>query len=155
MEPDVEAVDGRHGGGETMPSPVADCRAVAAADDVSTVAIGRLAEVMASDYLKSQGWVILDRNVRTRAGELDLVARDGATLVAVEVKARRGNAFGDGLEAIDARKQRRLRSSLALWLAKADAPASLIRFDAVVVALGEDRVPVGLVHVRDVIGDGH
>lgn len=123
--------------------------------DANRVATGRLAEGMAADYLKSQRWVILERNVRTTAGELDIVARDGAMLVVVEVKARRGSAFGDGLEAIDQRKQRRLRSSLALWLAKTETPAALIRFDAIVVALGEDGVPVGLVHVRDVIGDGH
>jgi putative endonuclease len=110
---------------------------------------------MAVDYLKGQRWVILECNARTPAGELDIVALDGSMLVAVEVKARRGSAFGDGLEAIDQRKQRRLRSSLALWLARTGTPAPLIRFDAIVVALDEEGVPVGLVHVRDVIGDGH
>lgn len=121
---------------------------------MNSVARGRLAEQVVAEHLAGHGWVILDRNVRTAAGELDLVARDGDVVVVVEVKARQNGAFGSGLEAIDARKERRLRRAAVLWAADRGRRAGLIRFDAVLVHLSREGVAASLFHLRDVIGDG-
>ncbi len=70
--------------------------------------LGSAYEAMAVEYLKGKGCFILARNFRCRQGELDIVARDGRYLVFVEVKYRRDSSFGDPLEAVDAKKQRRI-----------------------------------------------
>ena len=59
-------------------------------------------EEQVADFLKKQGFRILDRNFRCREGEIDIIARDGAYLVFIEVKYRRTKAAGSALEAIDA-----------------------------------------------------
>ncbi len=58
-----------------------------------------------AEYLESLGWKLLERNYRCRTGEIDLIARDGRTLVFVEVKYRRSRAYGNPAEAVDGRKQ--------------------------------------------------
>jgi putative endonuclease len=122
---------------------------------ISTREKGRLAEAAAALHLEGLGWAILETNARSPAGELDLVACDHGVVVIVEVKARCGAACGQGLEAIDRRKERRLRAAAALWLAERGGLAPLIRFDAIVVATTRDGGVLSLQHLRDVIGDGH
>jgi putative endonuclease len=78
-------------------------------------AFGRAGEDRAAQYLEHQGFTVLARNWRCRTGELDLVVGDGATVVIVEVKTRRGEAFGHPFEAIDARKRARLWRLAVEW----------------------------------------
>jgi len=95
--------------------------------------LGREAEDAAAEFLRRRGYEILGRNVRTARGEIDLLARDGDTLVFVEVKARRGSGVAGGLEAVDARKQWRL-SRLALdFLSRSGLAEVPARFDVVAV----------------------
>jgi putative endonuclease len=101
---------------------------------------GAIAEQLVARRLAAAGWEIVERNARTRYGELDIVARDGRALVFVEVKAARaGAAFGPGrpILAVDPRKQRRVRRLATAWLAeRRDRPRyDEIRFDAVGVVL--------------------
>ncbi len=70
--------------------------------------LGRWGEGVAATHLAAHGFVILARNWRCAAGEIDLVARDGETLVFVEVKTRRGRAFGAPEEALTPRKAAKL-----------------------------------------------
>ena len=98
--------------------------------------MGREAEDLVARRLVAAGWAILARNARTRHGELDLVARDGRTLVFVEVKAGRAGArFGPErpVLAVDARKQQRLRRLATAWMAanRGRVAYARIRFDAV------------------------
>ena len=69
---------------------------------------GRDSEASAEQFLRRKGYAILERNLRTRIGELDLVADDRGVLVFVEVKARTTGAFGGALLAVDQRKQAKL-----------------------------------------------
>ncbi len=98
--------------------------------------IGRAAEDLVAARLTAAHWEILERNARTRYGELDIVALDGGTLVFLEVKAGRANATS-GPErpvlAVDHRKQRRIRRLAIAWMSeRRDAPPYReIRFDAV------------------------
>ena len=79
--------------------------------------LGKLGEDLACRELQRRGYAILARRWRRRQGEIDIIARDGATLVFVEVKARGGRAFGEAAEAVTARKQRRLVQLAQLYLA--------------------------------------
>lgn len=77
---------------------------------------GRNAEAQAARFLETRGLAILARNYRTRAGEIDLIARDGEYVVFVEVRARRSAAFGTPAETVGARKRARLASAAAHYL---------------------------------------
>jgi putative endonuclease len=79
--------------------------------------LGRLGEDAAARYLVERGYRIVARNVRADRVELDLIARRGPLLVFVEVKTRRGTDPGRAAEAVDPRKQRRLRHGAQAWLA--------------------------------------
>jgi putative endonuclease len=97
---------------------------------------GERAEELVARRFAAAGWEIVERNARTRYGELDIVALDGRALVFVEVKAgREGAAFGPErpVLAVDARKQRRVRKLATAWMAeRRDVPPyTEIRFDAV------------------------
>src|SRR5262249_50865772 len=74
----------------------------------SRVTFGKTGEDFAGRELKRRGYEILARRWRQRGGEIDIVARDGGTLVFVEVKARDGRAFGAAAEAVAGWKQRRI-----------------------------------------------
>ena len=72
------------------------------------IALGRMGEDLACRELERRGYAIVARRYRRRNGELDIIARDGDTTVFVEVKSRRGRAFGRAAEAVDFRKRRRI-----------------------------------------------
>ncbi|BDE05318.1 UPF0102 protein [Vulcanimicrobium alpinum] len=91
---------------------------------------GRAGEDAAVALLESHGYRIVARNVRLPGGEIDVIARDGDTIVFVEVKARAGTSFGSALGAVDARKRTTLRALAADWLQIA-APRARARFDVV------------------------
>jgi len=101
-------------------------------------AVGRYGEQLAVEHLEAAGLVVLDRNWRCREGELDVVARDGAELVFVEVKTRSSLAFGAPAEAVDRVKAARIRQLSLRWIAAARerdpaASWSSVRFDVVCV----------------------
>lgn len=96
---------------------------------------GKLGEDEAVRWLESQGFRIVERNVANHGGEIDLVARDGATLCFVEVKARASAAYGPAIAAVDLRKQRRISRAAALYLAMKGFQGTPCRFDV----LGLDR----------------
>ena len=73
-----------------------------------TQQLGQAAEDRAADHLQAAGLLLLERNYRCRAGELDLVMRERGQLVFVEVRYRSHRGYGSAVESVDARKQRRL-----------------------------------------------
>ncbi|GIX31110.1 MAG: UPF0102 protein [Porticoccaceae bacterium] len=79
-------------------------------------AAGAAAERQAVRFLKRQGLAVLATNYRCRLGEIDIIARDGETLVFVEVRLRRHGAFGGAAASVDPRKQRRLAAAAAHYL---------------------------------------
>jgi putative endonuclease len=95
-------------------------------------ALGRFGEEVAARYLAEQGMQVVDRNWRCDAGELDIVAVEGTTLVVCEVKTRRTDRFGAPVEAVTAGKAARLRRLAARWLAEhPDARPVEVRIDIV------------------------
>ncbi len=97
---------------------------------MSTTAFGSQAEDAAAEYLKRKGYQILHRNYRAPYGEADIVARDGRSLVFVEVKARSSEQFGQPFEAVNKRKQEKLRK-VALGYMKQNGGECPVRFDII------------------------
>jgi putative endonuclease len=114
---------------------------------------GRLAEELVARRLAATGWEIVERNARTRFGELDIVALDGRTLVFVEVKAgREGSTFGPErpILAVDHRKQQRIRRLATAWMAERRHQLPRydeIRFDAIGVTFNRLDRPVDIEHI--------
>jgi putative endonuclease len=115
--------------------------------------LGRTAEDLVARRLAAAGWEIVERNARTRFGELDIVALDGRALVFVEVKAgRAGSAFGPErpVLAVDRRKQRRIRRLASAWMAarRGGPRYSEIRFDAVGVTFDRAGRITDIEHIQ-------
>lgn len=111
--------------------------------------IGAYGEALAAEHLEGLGFHILERNWRNRAGELDLIARDGQTLVAIEVKTRSGAGYGNPLEAITAQKLARLRRLLLDWAHEKRAHGHRLRVDAIGITLRAGDAP-RIDHLRGV-----
>lgn len=90
---------------------------------------GLLYELRAAVYLKKQGLRILNRRFRAADGEIDLIARDGDTVVFIEVKARPQGALGSGMLAVTADKRRRVRHAASAWMLKKGGMDAPCRFD--------------------------
>lgn len=117
-----------------------------------SAALGRRGEDVAERVLTGAGMVILDRNWRCELGELDLVARDGDTVVFCEVKTRSGERLGHPFEAVTARKTARLRRLAARWLTEHPVRPGAIRLDVVgiLVPPGGSSADVRVEHLRGV-----
>jgi putative endonuclease len=110
--------------------------------------------VAALAYLKEQGFRILARDWRSRLGQIDILAEDGDTLVLIEVKARRGVGFGTPEEAVDARKQRKLRTLLELYRAQTHRQKQPCRIDVIGLLMDGALTVTGVQHIRDAVQEG-
>lgn len=108
-------------------------------------ALGAYGEDLAASYLERHGYRIVDRNWRLAngalRGELDLVVARGGTLAIVEVKTRRGDAFGGPVAAVGRRKQAKMRALAAAWLRAHGGWLGPVRFDVVAVWLRGGQEP--------------
>jgi len=111
--------------------------------------LGAYGERVAAQRLVADGMVLVDRNWRCDLGEVDLVLRDGDTLVFCEVKTRTSAAYGHPLEAVGQTKYARLRRLAACWLDEHDVHAREVRIDLVGVLLAE-RGAAEVEHMRGV-----
>lgn len=105
-----------------------------------TTARGAAAERVAGAWLRRRGLRRLDANYRCRIGEIDLVMQDGATLVFVEVRYRRTDAFGSGAETVGSAKRRRLVRAASRYLQQHPQWANhMCRFDVISMSGDECR----------------
>ena len=111
--------------------------------------LGASGEALAEDHLRDLGYAIVARDVRTPIGQLDLVARDGNTLVFVEVKTRAGHGFGLPQESVDARKIRKLRQ-LALYYLKQTPHRGPVRFDVLGLTVRQGKL-LRVDHIKNAI----
>ncbi len=107
--------------------------------------IGAKYEERAADYLREQGYFIIERNYRVRQAEIDIVARDGSTIVFAEVKYRASLREGHPLEAVGVTKQRKICQAALFYLNrhKISVDNTPIRFDVIGI-LGDD-----ILHIRN------
>ena len=114
---------------------------------------GAAGERAAAELLASLGYEIVERNFRTKYGELDIVAVDRDTLVFCEVRARVGqNAIAYALESIGPGKRMQLRKMAREWFRLSTderPPTRATRFDAIAVAMTRDGRMLSIEHVRD------
>ncbi|TWI73270.1 putative endonuclease [Desulfobotulus alkaliphilus] len=94
---------------------------------------GLAAERAACDFLKGAGFCILEKNFRSRFGEIDIVAREGDTLVFVEVKARSSSGYGSAFEAVDRRKQQKILRTALFYISRNLLDDPYLRFDVISV----------------------
>lgn len=111
--------------------------------------LGRRAESLALEHLKAGGLRLVTRNFRCRLGEIDLVMRDDACLVFVEVRYRKASRFASASESVDLRKQKKLLGAASFFVSRHAAFRDMaMRFD--VVALdGSSRDRIRLQWIRD------
>ncbi len=102
------------------------------------ILLGKTGEDIACRELRRRGYEILARRYRTRAGELDIVARDGAMIVFVEVKTRTSDAYGAPGEAVGPRKQHKLWLMATDYLLRRGWYDRPCRFDVVAITLDRD-----------------
>jgi len=101
--------------------------------------LGKTGEDLACRELERRGYAIVARRYRCRVGEIDIIARDGATLVFVEVKARDGRAFGGAAEAVTTQKQRRIARLALDYVMRHHLTNRPCRFDVVSIHFGDER----------------
>ena len=108
------------------------------------IELGKTGEDLACRELERRGYAIVARRYRRRGGELDIVARDGPTLVFVEVKTREGRDFGDGAEAVTVLKRRRMTRVALDYMMRNHIPECPCRFDVVSIRFdsGEPTIEV-------------
>lgn len=99
---------------------------------------GLAGEEQAIRYLQSQGWEVVAHRFRVGRVELDIVARRGHLVAFIEVKARRGNAFGSPFEAITGAKRREMVKAARVWVDRYGKPADVFRFDC--IALTDNKL---------------
>ena len=114
--------------------------------------LGWQGESMACAELENRGYSIVDRRFRTRFGEIDIIARDGGTLVFVEVKTKTDGSFSDPAESVTRQNQRRLVSMAGQYLAAERLENTPCRFDVVAVDIA--RSPSTITIYQDAFRPG-
>jgi len=106
--------------------------------------LGKTGEDLACRELERRGYAIVARRYRQRGGELDIIARDGPTLVFVEVKARDGRAFGDAADAVTGFKRRRITRLARDYMMRQHLHHCPCRFDVVSIQFdsGEPAIEI-------------
>jgi putative endonuclease len=103
---------------------------------------GELGERIAARWLRHRGWQVVAHRFRSGRRDVDLIARLHGTVAFVEVKARRGEAFGDPVEAVTWRKQRELIRSANVWIDRFGTPEATYRFDVIGVLMSGEQVRI-------------
>ncbi|WP_194174867.1 YraN family protein [Desulfofundulus thermobenzoicus] len=111
--------------------------------------LGRRGEDDASRYLVSKGYRLVQRNFRCPAGEIDIIALDGRTMVFVEVRCRSTDSFGLPQESVGRQKQAKLRLAARHYLAAAGGHIGPLRFDVLALKYGPGQRLERLEHIRN------
>jgi putative endonuclease len=109
--------------------------------------LGSKGESLAAQFLRKQGYSIIAHNYKTRIGEIDIIAKDGETIVFVEVKTRSDDMFCEPYESVNTAKRQKIKNVASLYLQKQkkEYPA---RFDVISITYQEDGQK-SIRHIRD------
>lgn len=111
--------------------------------------IGKIGEDFALKYFKKKGFEICERNYKTNFGEVDLIVRKENLLVFVEVKARKSLEFGEPIEAVNVRKQEKIRFIANYYLLRKKMRDYQIRFDIFSIILDKDNKIKSFEHISN------
>lgn len=114
----------------------------------SRATVGKRGEDIAEAFLKGRKYRIIERNFSCQSGEIDIIAREGDTLVFVEVKTRNSLQYGVPQLAVTPFKQRQISKAALTWLAKKKLDDAESRFDVVAILLREHDLP-SIEHIRN------
>ena len=117
--------------------------------------LGDFAERVAKAHLEAKGYRIIATKFRVREGEIDIVAQHDGAIVLVEVKARRGTAMGSAVEAIGARKAKRLLAAGEVFAARHPELPQDRRIDLIAIDLDTSGRVVSLEHLESAVEDGY
>jgi putative endonuclease len=115
------------------------------AKDVTRIVTGKKGENIAADYLKKNGYRILETNFRCPLGEIDIIARDKEDLIFLEVKTRRSADLGYPEEAVDSRKQKKISRLAEYYLQTNKLTNTPARFDVVAITMSGSSTEVRLI----------
>lgn len=107
--------------------------------------LGNLGERLALQKIKHLGYKCIERNYRCSLGEIDLIARDGESLVFIEIKTRRGSSTGRAKEAVNQRKIRQISKAALAYMKANNCWDTKARFDVVAVNITGDREEIEVV----------
>lgn len=109
---------------------------------------GGIGESIALTYLEGQGFKIVERNFSSVCGEIDIIAREGRTIVFVEVKCRKNEDYGPPQLAVTPFKQRQISKAALVWLSRKKLYDAEARFDVVAIVLHDHDLPQ-IEHIRN------
>lgn len=112
--------------------------------------LGKLGEDFATDYLRKQKFIILERNFKKRYGEIDIIARQGQVLVFIEVKTRIGRAFGLPEESVTLRKLQEVKQTALLYKSFHPELPEQMRIDVISIELHADHSIANFKHIPNV-----
>jgi putative endonuclease len=115
-------------------------------------ATGAFGEKLARDFLENNGYGILETNYRCAEGEIDIIARQGKTLVFIEVRTKSSRKFGSPEESITTAKMRKLRAVVAHYLTSHDNLPESWRIDMVVIELDRHQRPSRIEIIENAVG---
>ena len=107
--------------------------------NTETISPGNAGEIIACRFIKGEGYRIIEKNFRSRFGEIDMVAEERETLAFIEVKSRKRFDYGHPEEFVDRRKQEKLLKTASVYLVNNSIKDRDIRFDVVSVDLGRNK----------------
>lgn len=110
--------------------------------------LGTFGENLAVEFLKNRRFQVLCVNYRCRYGEIDIVAMERNTLVFIEVKTRSSEDYGKGMEAVNYKKQKKIRRIAVNYLSENTLPFSEIRFDVIDITVNE-KLPSRIEHIKN------
>ena len=116
--------------------------------------IGALGEKIAAEYLTGLGYMIRERNFRSREGEIDIIAEKDDFLVFIEVRTRTGNSYGTPEESVTTQKKERLIALAEAYIENRDDLPSSWRIDVVAIELGPKRKVARLEIIENAISPG-
>jgi len=112
---------------------------------ITRINTGKSGEGLAAQFLKKNGYRILENNFRCRYGEIDIIATEGKTLAFIEVKTKTNNRFGPPKLAVDFKKQRQISKAALAYLTQNKLTNHPARFDVVGISMTEDKTEIELI----------
>jgi putative endonuclease len=109
------------------------------------IALGKFGEELALRRIKHLGYTKIVRNFRCPLGEVDIIARDGDTLVFMEIKTRKGRPIDYAKEAVNARKKRQLSKVALAYMKSTNCSDARARFDVVAISLGRGKPEIEVI----------
>ena len=111
--------------------------------------IGKIGEELATKYIQSLGYTIVERNFAAIQGEIDIIARDKKELVFIEVKTRTNTLYGRPIEAVNTPKQEHLISTVKYYLYSKHLENEFVRLDVIEVYINESTYKIN--HIKQII----